>query len=137
MKKIDKYFFRYNKICKEIIMKELELDNLQSTTITTPKFTAITNESHSSNGLEVKLIHEENLIEEIKKLYLKKANRRKRHVLDFKKLSKPEYEIILTCYYLDNASIKNIASKLDKTVGHIKKLKREALKELSEILNFD
>ena len=94
----------------------------------------MTSGSHNNSGLEVKLIQEERLAEIIKSLYSKKEKRREKHISDFKKLSKPEYEIILTCYYLDRTNIKNISVKLDKSLGHVKKLKREAIKELLNII---
>ena len=62
---------------------------------------------------------------------------RKKYITDFKKLSNPNYEIILTSYYLDKAYIKNIAVKLDKSIGHIKKMKREALNELLKVVKKD
>ena len=71
--------------------------------------------------------------EYLNKLYSKRDNLKEKHILDFKKLSKSDYEIILTSFYLDKVSLKGISSKLDKSIGHIKKLKRAAMKELLEL----
>lgn len=136
IKEIDRYFFKYKNLCKKIFIKELELEALNESIaeVGSRGFSEMTNSSHNNNGLECKLIQQENLKELIAKLYSKKEKQRAKHVNDFKKLSKDEYEIILTCYYLDRTNIKNISIKLDKSIGHVKKMKREALKELVQII---
>jgi len=135
--KIDKYFLKYKNYCKSIFIKENQLDVLKNTigsvhASTLSSNNVSSNSSHANNGLECKLIQKEKLEEQLKKLYDRKEKQRTKHINDFKKLSKDEYEIILTCYYLDKTSIKNISIKLDKSIGHIKKMKREALIELVE-----
>lgn len=129
---IDKYFLKYRKICKKINIKETELEESKEKTIGSVNYNEKTNSSHIPVGLDQRLVQIENLEELIKKLYIKKEKIKSKHILDFEKLSKPEYEMILTSYYLDFVTIKRISIKMDKSIGHIKKLKREALNELSE-----
>lgn len=136
---IDKYFLKYNKLCRKIFAKECELENLQvkKTSLGSPSLSERTSGSRNNKGLEHILIQIENLEIFIDKLYTRKENMRKKYISDFKKLSNPNYEIILTSYYLDRAYIKNIAVKLDKSIGHIKKMKREALNELLKVVKKD
>lgn len=129
---IDKYFLKYRKICKKINIKETELDEMKEKTIGSVGYNEKTNSSHAPIGLDQRLIQIENLEELIKKLYIKKDKIKSKYISDFEKLSKQEYEMILTSYYLDFVTIKRISIKMDKSVGHIKKLKREALNELLE-----
>lgn len=129
---IDKYFLKYRKICKKINIKETELEESKEKTIGSVNYNEKTNSSHIPVGLDQRLVQIENLEELIKKLYIKKEKIKSKHILDFEKLSKPEYEMILTSYYLDFVTIKRISIKMDKSIGHIKKLKREALNELLE-----
>lgn len=133
---IDKYFLKYNKLCRKIFAKECELENLQvkKTSLGSPSLSERTSGSRNNKGLEHILIQIENLEIFIDKLYIRKENMRKKYISDFKKLSNDNYQIILTSYYLDKAYIKNIAVKLDKSIGHVKKMKREALKELVQII---
>lgn len=129
---IDKYFLKYRKICKKINIKETELEEIKEKTIGSVNYNEKTNSSHTPVGLDQKLVQIENLEELIKKLYNKKEKIKAKHISDFEKLSKQEYEMILTSYYLDFVTIKRISIKMDKSIGHIKKLKREALNELLE-----
>lgn len=129
---IDKYFLKYRKTCKKINIKETELEESKEKTIGSVNYNEKTNSSHIPVGLDQRLVQIENLEELIKKLYIKKEKIKSKHILDFEKLSKPEYEMILTSYYLDFVTIKRISIKMDKSIGHIKKLKREALNELLE-----
>ena len=136
---IDKYFLKYNKLCRKIFAKECELENLQAkkTSLGSPSLSEKTSGSRNNKGLEHILIQIENLEIFIDKLYTRKENMRKKYISDFKKLSNYNYEIILTGYYLDRTYIKNIAVKLDKSIGHVKKMKREALNELLKVVKKD
>lgn len=135
MLEIDKYFFKYKNICRKIINKEIELEELQEKTIGSVNYNEKTSNSHTPKGLEQREIYIENLQDNIKKLYAQKENKKAEHIADFEKLSKDEYKNILISYYLDFVNIKKISIKLDKSIGHIKKLKREAIKELLTIIN--
>lgn len=136
---IDKYFLKYNKLCRKIFAKECELENLQAkkTSLGSPSLSEKTGGSRNNKGLDHILIQIENLEIFIDKLYTRKENMRKKYISDFKKLSNDNYQIILTSYYLDRVYIKNIAVKLDKSIGHIKKMKREALNELLKVIKKD
>lgn len=133
---IDKYFLKYNNICKTITIKELELSTLLLTNkdVNAISYSEKTSGSKRIAGIDSKVIMIEKLNEDINNLYLKKEKRKNVHLKDFKKLSKADYVIILTSYYLDKASLKDISVKLDKSIGYIKKLKSDALKELINII---
>lgn len=133
--KIDKYFLKYNNLSKKIITKELELEQLEETytSVGSLSYNEKTSGTKKQNGIDDKLVRIESLREYLNKLYSKRDNLKEKHILDFKKLSKSDYEIILTSFYLDKVSLKGISSKLDKSIGHIKKLKRAAMKELLEL----
>lgn len=133
--KIDKYFLKYNNLSKKIITKELELEQLEETytSVGSLSYNEKTSGTKKQNGIDDKLVRIESLREYLNKLYSKRDNLKEKHILDFKKLSKSDYEIILTGFYLDKVSLKGISSKLDKSIGHIKKLKRAAMKELLEL----
>ena len=131
MSELDRYFSKYNTICKKIFIKELELEALKEKTIGAINYSEKTSQSSSKNkGLEIRSIQIDNLEELIKKLYSQKEKRREKHIEDFKKFTKIDYEIIMIGYYLDRLTLKNLSIKLDKSIGHIKKIKREAIKEL-------
>lgn len=131
MSELDRYFSKYNTICKKIFIKELELEALKEKTIGAINYSEKTSQSSPKNkGLEIRSIQIENLEERIKKLYSQKEKRREKHIEDFKKFTKTDYEIIMIGYYLDRLTLKNLSIKLDKSIGHIKKIKREAIKEL-------
>ena len=134
MLEIDKYFLKYRNLCRKISTKETELEELQEKTIGAVGYNEKTSSSHSPKGLEQREIQLENLQDTIKILYEKKEKRKSKHIADFEKLSKLEYKIILTNYYLDFVTIKKISIKMDKSIGHIKKLKREALNELLKVV---
>ena len=55
---------------------------------------------------------------------------KQRYIKDFNRLSLVDYEIILTLFYLDEMPLKYIASRLDKSLGYVKKLKQDAINEL-------
>ena len=133
--KIDKYFLKYNNLSKKIITKELELEQLEETytSVGSLSYNEKTSGTKKQNGIDDKLVRIESLREYLNKLYSKRDNLKEKHILDFKKLSKSDYEIILTSFYLDKVSLKGISSKLYKSIGHIKKLKRAAMKELLEL----
>lgn len=131
MSELDRYFSKYNTICKKIFIKELELEALKEKTIGAISYSEKTSQSSSKNkGLEIRYIQIESLEERIKKLYSQKEKRREKHIEDFKKFTKTDYEIVMIGYYLDKLTLKNLSIKLDKSIGHIKKIKREAIKEL-------
>lgn len=131
MSELDRYFSKYNTICKKIFIKELELEALKEKTIVAISYSEKTSQSSSKNkGLEIRYIQIESLEERIKKLYSQKEKRREKHIEDFKKFTKTDYEIVMIGYYLDKLTLKNLSIKLDKSIGHIKKIKREAIKEL-------
>lgn len=131
MSELDRYFSKYNTICKKIFIKELELEALKEKTIGAISYSEKTSQSSSKNkGLEIRYIQIESLEEHIKKLYSQKEKRREKHIEDFKKFTKTDYEIVMIGYYLDKLTLKNLSIKLDKSIGHIKKIKREAIKEL-------
>lgn len=132
MVEIDKYFLKYKNICRKISTKETELEELKEKTIGSVNYNEKTSSSHTPKGLEQREIYIENLEDTIKKLYQDKEKKKVNHIMDFEKLSKDEYKKILTNYYLDFVTIKKISFKMDKSIGHIKKLKREALNELLE-----
>ena len=60
---IDKYFLKYNKLCRKIFAKECELENLQvkKTSLGSPSLSERTSGSRNNKGLEHILIQIENL----------------------------------------------------------------------------
>jgi len=131
MLELDKYFARYRNICKKITTKELELESLrEEISISSSSYSEKTSSSMIHKGLEYVQIKIENLEEELVSLNYQKQEIKDEYIEDFKILSKEEYEIILTSYFLDKISIKSISIKLGHSDGYIKKMKREAIKEL-------
>lgn len=128
--KINQYFLKYRDACRKITIKESELDELHQKTIGSNNYCDTPKASYPKSGLEQKQIQIESVEEQLQKLYKRRTNLKNKHLSDFEKLSKQEYKIILTNYYLDFISLKNISIKLDHSLGYVKKLKRDALNEL-------
>ena len=131
---IDMYFLKYNNLCRKIHVKEIELENAKATkeTLSSPNMSEKVSSSSNTKGLDYIIVQIENIELLINKLYDRKQKLRKKYISDFKKLTNDNYEIILTSYYLDKLSIKNMAINMKKSISHVKKLKRDALDELIE-----
>lgn len=128
---INKYFDKYWLLNRKIKTCESELMTLKEITsagISGHSFDGIG--STLSSGLDNKLSKIESLENKLSKLYLKKEKMKQRYIKDFNKLSLIDYEIILTLFYLDEMPLKYIASRLDKSLGYVKKLKQDAINEL-------
>ena len=70
--------------------------------------------------------------EELRALINYRDELRKIHELEIDKITDSTKKAILKLYYLDECSIKEIASAIKKSVSHTKKLKGEAVKEFKE-----
>lgn len=129
--KINKYFDKYWVLNRKIKTCESELITLKEVTnngISGHSFDGIG--SSSPSGLDSKLSKIESLENKLSKLYLKQDRMKQQYIKDFTKLSLVDYEIILTLFYLDEMPLKYIASRLDKSLGYVKKLKQDAINEL-------
>lgn len=135
MKEIDKYFLKYKNLCRKIHRKESEIAYFEQTYLGAVNYDEeVSNSSKQPQGLDMIIIQLEKLEEELTRLYDKKTKCENNHIKDFEKLSNDDYEFILTNYYFYHCTIKDLSVKLDKSISHIKKLKRDAIKKLLDIV---
>lgn len=133
---IDTYFDKYNKLIRKIKSNEYELETIEAVVYggISGHSTDNISSSNNSSGLDEKLSKIEKLKAKIGKLYVKQELLRKEYLKTLNKLSRFEYEIILTSFYLDKLSLKEISIRLNKSIAFVKKNKREAMDELLIII---
>lgn len=133
---IDTYFDKYNKLIRKIKSNEYELETIEVVVHGGISGHSTDNISSSNNvaGIDEKLSKIEKLKAKIGKLYVKQELLRKEYLKTLNKLSRFEYEIILTSFYLDKLSLKEISIRLNKSIAFVKKNKREAMDELLIII---
>jgi len=134
---IKNYFYKYRKVENKIYELKLEIEEIDKTGCTLKNNTnndvKVTSKS-SNNGLETILETKEKLIKQLDKCYNQKNKLRRCYLKDFDNLSNILYKVILTDYYLNRSSLKDISNKIDKSLSYTKKLKKVSLKELENII---
>lgn len=132
---LDRYFLKLNGLNHKIRIKELELEALREKTIGTTNYGEKSGSfSNNNNGIEVRLVQIEKKEDNLKKLYNKRDEYVEKYEKDFTLLSKEIYQLVLSGFYLDKLSMKSLSIKIGKSLDHTKKIKREAVRELIQLL---
>ena len=130
--KINEYFKKYYKILNKIVSKELELESLNRQKITiSHNYSSEIKQNRTPKGLEIILIQIEETEQKLENLYEQKRLVKEEYIKDFEvKIKDETQKIILIAYYLDKLTTYEIACKIDKSTGYVKKLKQNAINEI-------
>lgn len=132
---LDRYFLKLNGLNHKIRIKELELEALREKTIGATNYGEKSSSfSNNNSGIEVRLVQIEKKEDNLKKIYNKRDEYVEKYEKDFTLLSKEIYQLVLSGFYLDKLSMKSLSIKIGKSLDHTKKIKREAVRELIQLL---
>lgn len=132
---IEKNFRAYKDVTTRIRIKNMELAKLKSDwySISGIKYDDVKIKGTKPVDIADQL---HNIVEkekELIKLINQKEEIRRVHEKEISKLTDDKKRMILTFYFLDQYSIKEIACYLKSSESHIKKLKRKAIDEFIEL----
>lgn len=123
--KLDNYFHYYWSLLNKIISKNVELISMKEDMY---RITGIKFDDMPKGGLGKDITDQIHKIvekeKELKMLINKKDEYRRVYENKISRLSNIKCQIILSLYYLDRCSIKEIASILEISISYVKKLKR-------------
>lgn len=128
---IESHFIKYNNLKDDIRYKNMELIKLKEDlkTLTGVSYDKLKVKGGVNITMEDKLhviIEKE---KQLQKLYDSYNELRAKHESEIDRIQDGTKRFILKSFYLDRCTIKEIAVTLEKSCGHIKKLKRWAVAE--------